>query len=92
MEKRAKSVGVRELKAHLSRYLRLVRAGSVLVVTERGKPLGRLVPLSPDPLEALRGLAQVGVVRWSGQKPRPRKPVAKAKRRPVADLLLEERR
>jgi len=31
------------------------------------------------------------VVRWTGQKPRPRKPVAKAKRRPVADLLLEER-
>ncbi|MGC8905342.1 type II toxin-antitoxin system Phd/YefM family antitoxin [Thermus sp.] len=91
MGAKPKSVGIRELKARFSRYLRLVREGGVLVVTDRGKPLGRLVPLTRDPLEALKGLAQAGVVRWSGRKPRPRKPVARAKGRSVADLLLEDR-
>ncbi|MBP1678892.1 MAG: hypothetical protein H6Q29_803, partial [Bacteroidetes bacterium] len=31
------SVGVRELKGQLSRYLRLVKGGERLAITERGK-------------------------------------------------------
>ena len=34
------TVGVRELKSELSRYLRRVRAGARLTVTERGKAIG----------------------------------------------------
>ncbi len=39
------SVSVTELKAHLSRYLRKVKAGSIVQVTERGRPIARLAPV-----------------------------------------------
>lgn len=38
------SVGVRELRQNLSRYLQQVKAGGSLVVTERGHEVARLVP------------------------------------------------
>lgn len=38
-------VGVRELRQNLSVYLRRVRAGQTLEVTERGHPVARLMPL-----------------------------------------------
>jgi antitoxin (DNA-binding transcriptional repressor) of toxin-antitoxin stability system len=37
-----KAVGVRELKAHLSRYLREVRAGEVILVTDRKQVVAEL--------------------------------------------------
>jgi prevent-host-death family protein len=38
------AVGVRELRQNLSRYLDRVKAGEVLVVTEHGREVARLVP------------------------------------------------
>lgn len=38
-------VGARELKTRLGRYLRRVRQGRTLVVTERGEPVAELRPL-----------------------------------------------
>ncbi|MGH7673509.1 MAG: type II toxin-antitoxin system Phd/YefM family antitoxin [Gemmatimonadales bacterium] len=43
----AKAVKVSELKASLSRYLKRVKAGEEVVVTERGKPVAKLVPMPP---------------------------------------------
>ncbi len=40
-------VGVRELKNRLAHYLRTVRKGQAIIVTKRGKPVARLVPLPP---------------------------------------------
>jgi prevent-host-death family protein len=40
-------VGVRELRQYLSVYLRRVQKGESLVVTERGRPVARLMPLPP---------------------------------------------
>ncbi len=42
------SVGVRELRQNLSRYLRRVKAGQPLAVTERGRVVARLVPAGED--------------------------------------------
>jgi prevent-host-death family protein len=49
------TVGVRELKTRLGTYLRLVRQGSRLIVTDRGRPVAQLCPLDrdADDLEAL---------------------------------------
>lgn len=38
-------VAVRELKAHLSAYLRRAAAGELLTVTDRGRPLAVLGPV-----------------------------------------------
>ena len=47
-----KTAGVADLKAHLSRHLRVVRAGEEVVITDRGVPVAKLVPLDG---EARRG-------------------------------------
>jgi prevent-host-death family protein len=39
-----KTAGVAELKARLSEYLTRVRAGEEVLVTDRGRPVARLVP------------------------------------------------
>lgn len=41
-------VGIRELRADLSRYLRRVREGEELLVTDRGKPVARIVALDGE--------------------------------------------
>lgn len=41
------TVGVRELRQNLSKYLDRVKAGEALVVTERGREVARLVPSPP---------------------------------------------
>lgn len=55
MSAKRKRVGVRELRQNLSVYLRRVAAGEALEVTERGRPVGLLVPLpeGSTPLERL---------------------------------------
>ena len=43
-ERRSSRVGVRELRQNLSVYLRRVKEGEALDVTEHGRPVARLVP------------------------------------------------
>jgi prevent-host-death family protein len=43
-----KTVGIRELRQNLSRYLERVKEGETLTVTERGHEVARLVPSHPD--------------------------------------------
>lgn len=41
-------VGIRELRAGLSRYVARVKEGEEIVVTEHGKPVAKLVPLTGE--------------------------------------------
>jgi len=41
-------IGVRELRQHASRYLERVAHGESLEVTDRGRPVARLVPVTSD--------------------------------------------
>jgi len=41
-------VGARELKTRLGTYLRRVREGRTVLVTDRGEPIAELRPLPPD--------------------------------------------
>lgn len=43
----ATTVGSRELKTRLGSYLRRVREGATLIVTERGAPVAELRPIDP---------------------------------------------
>ncbi len=44
-----KTAAVAQLKASLSKYLAEVKNGSEVLVTERGRPIAKLVPLARDP-------------------------------------------
>jgi prevent-host-death family protein len=86
------SVGVRELRSRLSEYLRRVRAGETVVITDRGQPVGRIVPVAQSLQDRLEAMAQGGLILWSGSKLSPVAPVARARgEHTVADLLVEDR-
>ena len=54
-------VGVRELRDNLSRYLVRARAGEEIVVTNRGQPIARIVPVGAE--RVLDRLIADGVVK-----------------------------
>ena len=55
------SVGVRELKNGLSAHLELVKAGQQFTVTDRGRPVARLIPVSAA-TDVLSELIAAGLV------------------------------
>lgn len=58
------TTGIAELKARLSRYLEQVKAGQEVVITERGRPVAKIVPLrGAEPPESRRErLARAGLL------------------------------
>ena len=85
-------VGIRDLKTNLSKYMRLVKAGAVLVITERGRPIGRLLPYDPDSEDRLVDFVRSGLASWNGQALSPREPFAETHAgASVSDLLVEDR-
>jgi antitoxin (DNA-binding transcriptional repressor) of toxin-antitoxin stability system len=89
------TVGVRELKAHLSRYLRLVRSGRRIVVTDNGRPVAELraIPRTEEDEDKaiLEELAALGKVRLGNGKPLTAfKPVA-IRGKPLSETLVEMR-
>jgi len=63
-----REVGIRELKNRLSEYIRLVREGEVVMVTDRGEVVAELRPPQPDSELArkypkLMEMARLGLVR-----------------------------
>ena len=86
------TVGIRDLKAQLSRYVQQAKAGAVVVVTERGHPVAQLTPIRPTVEQRLAELREAGLLDWSGQKLEALAPEAVAKGgKSVAELLLEAR-
>ena len=86
------AVGIRELKARLSYYLRQVKAGVILVITEHDRPIGRIVPVNLGIAERLEALVDAGLIAWSGKTLPAIPPLAKTRgSQTVADLLLEDR-
>lgn len=90
-------VGIREFRAHMGEYLRRVKAGEVIEITKRGKPVGRLMPaVQPkderDAEAKLLEMVAQGKAYWSGKKLRPRQPVAKMPPGvSLSDLIVQER-
>jgi prevent-host-death family protein len=86
------TVGIRDLKARLSKYVQQAKSGSVVVITERGHPVALLMPIGATVEQRLEELITAGLLAWSGQKLEPLVPVAVAKGgQTVAGLLLEDR-
>ena len=83
-------VGVRELRQNLSVYLRRVKAGQRLEVTERGQPVARLEPIAGD--ESLARLEREGrIVRRGGGDLSRIRPLRLDLERPLSAILAEMR-
>lgn len=62
-----KVVNVSELKAHLSRYLRMASRGSTIVVKDRDEPIAQIGPLDAAPLSWRERLEREGRLRQGSQ-------------------------
>jgi len=88
----APAVNIRELKARLSYYLRLIKAGQVVEICERGRPIGRIVPTALSLEDRVEAMVRSGLLAWNGKPLPPRPPVAQARGdKSVAQLLVEDR-
>jgi prevent-host-death family protein len=57
-------VGLREANQHFSRIMRAVRDGEEVLLTERGKPFARIVPMRHSRQEAaIRQMVKEGLLR-----------------------------
>ncbi len=85
-------VAVTDLRAHLSEWLDRARAGSEIVITDRGVPVARLLGITTT--AALERLAAEGVI---GRPASARRPAASGRsrprpRRPVPEIVTDQRR
>ncbi len=91
-----KTAAVSELKAKLSDYLKHVKAGEEVIVTERGKAIARVVPFTrsgPTPAE-FDEMVRAGLLRPAKKKLPPDfwdRPRAQDPEGSVLRALLEER-
>ena len=87
------TVGVRELKENLSRYLKKVKSGERIVVTDRKKEVALLIPIaSTTEEEKILQLIQRGGAYWNGGKPKGMLPRIISKGKKVSKAVLEDRR
>ncbi|MFZ2096688.1 MAG: type II toxin-antitoxin system prevent-host-death family antitoxin [Anaerolineales bacterium] len=85
-------VGVRDLKARLSKYLRQVRQGQTVIITDHGHPVGRLSPVDQPLDERLKALQDAGLVAWNGQKLKSVTPAGTNRgKQQISDILVEMR-
>ena len=84
------TVGIRELRADLSKIVKRVKAGEEIVITERGKPIAKIVPatqLSKLDMLVAKGEATPPRNRGSRYVPEPIEGAG-----PLSDLVIEGRR
>ena len=86
------TVAVRDLKNRLSAYLRKIKSGEQLVVTEPGKPIAIIKPTEGLVDMRLDGMIREQAARWQGGKPHGSKKPAKIKGPSVAKAIIEDRR
>ena len=87
------SVGIRNLKNKLSRYLSKVKEGEILRVTERGKTIAYITPAKANKeYEEIANLARKGIGSWKGGKPKGSECPAKISGKPISEIVVEDRR
>jgi prevent-host-death family protein len=97
-EEKMISVGIKEIKDNLSRYLSSVKQGEEVVITERGRPIARIIkegPTKKSIRSALSQLVQQGSITlpstttdW-GTTP---SPTVTLNGKPISDMVVEDRR
>jgi prevent-host-death family protein len=87
------TVSVRELKENLSRYLKRVKSGERIIVTDRKKEIAILLPrrIEEETESALR-IVGLGLADWSGGKPKGMKNRVITKGKQVSEAMIEDRR
>ena len=60
------SIGIREAKINLSKLLKNVQKGGVVIITDRGQPVGKIVPVTQDSLSLTERIHSLERQGWIG--------------------------
>jgi len=86
-------IGIRELKENLSRYMKKVRTGQRIIVTDRNNEIAIILPFGKtDGEEKLYQLIQRGTASWSGGIPEGMRNRIVSKGKSVSSAVIEDRR
>ena len=86
-------IGVRDLKAHLSEYLKRAEAGERLTVTDRGRAIALITPVETGAnLTWAHTMVAEGRARWGGGKPVGLHPRIKSRGPLASRMVLDDRR
>lgn len=92
-----KTVGSREFKNRMGRYMKAVRQGQSLLLTERGKPVAKIVPPDPEPateptlMDVLRRLEAEGKIRLA-KRPLGKFRAIPSRGKSASEMIIEDRR
>ena len=92
------TVGSREIKTRFGTYLDMARHGTIITVTDHGKPVAQLVPMPEEPADAdeaaLRRMAAAGELTRATRPPRQLHewpPPLYAPGKPLSEIIVEDR-
>jgi prevent-host-death family protein len=89
-----KAIGSRELKNRLGAYLRDVREGWTIVVTDRGRPIAELRPIAAaatDEEARLQELGTLGLVSPRKSTTLPERKRVRIAGKPLSETIAEDR-
>jgi prevent-host-death family protein len=59
------SVGIRDAKMHLSKYIKMVQQGAEVIITDRGRPVGKIISIQSRELpldERIKRMENLGLI------------------------------
>jgi len=89
-------LGLREANQQFSKAIKAVRAGKEVVLTDRGRPIAVITPVTTADAQdaALQAMADEGLITPAARKgpmPAPRWRPVTVKGKPIADTVIEDR-
>jgi prevent-host-death family protein len=86
-------IGIKKLRDHLSEYLRKVRQGERITITDRGQPIAEISPLvdSENINEKMMSLIREGKATWGGGHPEGLRNPPDVQGGSVSEIVLDER-
>ncbi|MCL4377308.1 MAG: type II toxin-antitoxin system prevent-host-death family antitoxin [Actinobacteria bacterium] len=86
-------VGIRELKNKLSRYLKKVKEGEVLIITDRNRDMALIQPLDFSSYKEIHELIKEGSAAWNSGKPvNISTPVQVKTGKSISEIVIKDRR
>ena len=88
-------VGIRDAKMHLSKYLKMVQKGTEVIITDRGRPVGKIVPIQTKDLpieDRIKRMEDQGLIEKKTGESRKRIPPPLPLPRGIALKFLQEDR
>ena len=89
-------IGLREANQRFSQTIKAVRAGQEVILTDRGRPIAVITPISDKGgrdamLQTMAEQGLIAVAARKGPMPTPRWRPAKVKGKPVSQTIIDDR-